>query len=708
MNLLDASTPALPSGTPPESVLLPLLGLAATLADCPCAWIARVEAGTLSLALSFGFDRLQDPAPRPGSADPPSEARPEAAPAADPRRLTDLAAAHALLAPGWLLVDDATADARFAAHAARLDGEPLRWIAGVPLAGPDGLAFGALCLADVEVRPLHPRQQLALQRLATSLVGLHAQARHDAAQARAAEQRAAATLAAQAAATRIAQGALNAAEARFRRLSESSPVGVFHADAEGRITFTNTPWQQMFGLSPQEALGTRWLETVHADDRSLVRQAWTQHTAGSAEFRLDFRVVHADGSVRVLRSSSRAVGSSPGQQGGFVGNVTDITEHLRTIDRLRASETFLDRTGRIANVGGWEYDLQTRRLLWSAQTARIHERLAGQVAQPDEALQYYAPEARTVIEAAVGEAARSGAPFDLELPVVTATGRPLWVRVFGEAERENGRIVRVVGAYQDITDRRLRQAELQQEQDLRIRVQAHALQLDRLLEERSRMLDVLAHEVRQPLNNASAALQSADTVLRSHQDPEASTRLLRAQRVVGQVMARIDNTLAAAELVAGGRPIERQDADIDTLIALAVADMPVGERERVRVERLTRTRTASMDLNLMRLALRNVLSNALDHSPRAEAVTVRVADSDDPLALLFDVADRGPGVGLDVLPHLFERGARGASVPGRPSLGLGLYIVRRVMELHGGRVELAANGPDGATMRLWLNQSGPE
>jgi signal transduction histidine kinase len=210
--------------------------------------------------------------------------------------------------------------------------------------------------------------------------------------------------------------------------------------------------------------------------------------------------------------------------------------------------------------------------------------------------------------------------------------------------------------------------------------------------------------VRQPLNNASAALQSAEAVLRGHDGPEASSRLVRAQRVVGQVMARIDNTLAAAELVAGGRPIVRQDTDIDTLIALAVADMPASDRARVLVERATHTRTASMDLNLMRLALRNVLSNALDHTPDGRPVTVRVSDSDDPLALLIDVIDQGPGVGTDVLPQLFQRGARGSSVPGRPSLGLGLYIVRRVMELHGGQVELADNSPQGATLRLWLTQ----
>lgn len=682
---------AAPADVPAPAVLVPLLKLAVQLAGCEAGWLVRVDGGVLTRVAAVGLDGLQDPWG-------------ELAPAAPGRGLVDLIGAHALLANLGLLVHDLTQDPRFAAHAAALNGQRLRWGAGLPLRGPDGLAFGALCLAHPASLTVELWHQDRVRQVVAALEALHAQCRQDALAARAFEQRLQASEAAHAAAARTAQGALHAAQARLQLLSESSPVGVFHTDAGGRITFTNARWQAMFALTPVQALGVRWLSTVHPEDVTDVRSAWQRHVEAAGDFRRDFRVVHPDGTQRVLSASSRAVNDAHGRATGFVGNVMDITEHLQTIERLRASESFLDRTGRIANVGGWEYDLQTGRLLWSAQTARMHARLAGEAASPLEALRAYPPDVRALVEAAVRDTALTGQPFDLELPVEGEGDRVQWVRVVGEAERENDRIVRVVGAFQDITDRRLRQAELEREQDQRLRVQAHARELDRLLDERSRMLDVLAHEVRQPLNNASAALQSAEAVLRGQDGPEASSRLVRAQRVVGQVMARIDNTLAAAELVAGGRPIVRQDTDIDTLIALAVADMPASDRGRVRVERATHTRTASMDLNLMRLALRNVLSNALDHTPAGRMVAVRVSDSDDPLALLIDVIDQGPGVGADVLPHLFQRGARGSSVPGRPSLGLGLYIVRRVMELHGGQVELAANSPQGATLRLWLTQ----
>ncbi|MDE2397401.1 MAG: PAS domain-containing protein [Burkholderiales bacterium] len=256
----------------------------------------------------------------------------------------------------------------------------------------------------------------------------------------------------------------------------------------------------------------------------------------------------------------------------------------------------------------------------------------------------------------------------------------------------------------EITNLKLTQAALAREHALRKQVERDARELDRLLRERSEMLDVLAHEVRQPLNNASAVLQRAGSALDKVGDAAATLQVRRAQAVMGQVLASIDNTLAATSLLARPNSISRLDTDIDLLVAVAVADMPAEGRERVRVERATSTRTASMDVGLMRLALRNLLSNALKYSPRETPVVVHLSDSDEPLALVIDVIDSGSGIPAELVPKVFDRGERARTAKGTPGHGLGLYIVRRVMELHGGSVELARNGPQGTTMRLVIQQ----
>jgi len=255
----------------------------------------------------------------------------------------------------------------------------------------------------------------------------------------------------------------------------------------------------------------------------------------------------------------------------------------------------------------------------------------------------------------------------------------------------------------EVTQLRQTQAALTREKQLRLQIEDHAAAMAALLQERTDMLYVLAHEVRQPLNNASAALQSTQSALASPHEALAPLQVARAQAVLGQVLASIDNTLAVAALLGRQDPIHREDTDVDTLIAVVIADMHASERGRIRVLRQSSIRTALMDMSLIRLALRNVLSNALKYSAPRTPVSVSVADSDEPLALVIDVSDTGLGIPIDLLPRLFSRGGKGNE--SSAGLGLGLYIVQQVMALHGGSVELIRNGPTETIFRLSINQS---
>ncbi|MEO9077825.1 MAG: diguanylate cyclase [Rhodanobacter sp.] len=120
--------------------------------------------------------------------------------------------------------------------------------------------------------------------------------------------------------------------------------------------------------------------------------------------------------------------------------------------KLSASEAFLERTGQLAGVGGWEFDLTTRTLFLSDETCRIHDLPPGY--QPDlgEAMNFYAEEARRLVRQAVDKAVADHEDWDLQLSLITAKGREKWVRTVGTVEYdEDGQPRCLTGALQDVT-----------------------------------------------------------------------------------------------------------------------------------------------------------------------------------------------------------------------------------------------------------------
>lgn len=352
----------------------------------------------------------------------------------------------------------------------------------------------------------------------------------------------------------------------------------------------------------------------------------------------------------------------------------------------------VDANGRLISVSD----------LWLAKLGYRREDVLGRASSD-----FLAPESRERSRGVVLPGLfRRGRCDNVHFQLIRADGSLMDVLLSSVLQRDaSGHALRSLSVMEDISETLERKAELKREHELRVELEQRAADLNSLLAERNEMLYVLAHEVRQPLNNASAVLQHAESTMKQRGEQMAAQRLQQAQGLLGDVLADIDNTLAVASLIAVAAPPELIDADIDTLVEIAVGDMALSDRGRVRVERRTMTRTASMDTGLMRLALRNLLSNALRYSPPGSPVTLGIADSDDPLALIFEVRDVGGGIAPDVLPRLFQRGARSARISRSSGHGLGLYIVRRVMEMHGGRAELMHSGPDGAVLRATLPQT---
>jgi diguanylate cyclase (GGDEF)-like protein/PAS domain S-box-containing protein len=260
------------------------------------------------------------------------------------------------------------------------------------------------------------------------------------------------------------QSKLEDAEERLRAILDNVLDGIVTIDGGGAIVSINPAVVKMFGYQAAELAGRNVKMLMPEPNRSnhdgyLSRYESTGQTRAIGVGR-ELEGLTKTGRTFPMELTVTEV-SFHGQR-MFVGLVRDITERKRQEEALRKSEDFLDRTGRLAAVGGWELDLGTHEVHWSAESCRLHGFEPGKRPTLEEAINLYAPEARPLVRAAVEKSTRDGDGWELVVPLIRADGRRIWASVVASVEFVEGKPARLVGAFQDVTARITEQHALQE------------------------------------------------------------------------------------------------------------------------------------------------------------------------------------------------------------------------------------------------------
>ncbi|MEO6251462.1 MAG: PAS domain S-box protein, partial [Luteimonas sp.] len=261
---------------------------------------------------------------------------------------------------------------------------------------------------------------------------------------------------------------------RLASILEATHAGAWEWDLRTGEMLVNKQWAAIFGYAATEMTSLSAsplrmlalpaggdasdikLKLTHPDDWQHVAERTSAYLSGARTlFDTESRMRHKDGHWVWVQMRGRI--SKRGEDGEplwMYGTLVDISERKDTERKLRESEAFLDRTGRVAGVGGWQVDLTTREIVWSEQTCIIHDVAPGYRPTLDEAIAFFREDQRETMKSAVRRAIDDGKGWDLELPLVTHKGRSIWVRIVGTVEREGGKPTRLIGAVQDITYRK--------------------------------------------------------------------------------------------------------------------------------------------------------------------------------------------------------------------------------------------------------------
>jgi len=257
---------------------------------------------------------------------------------------------------------------------------------------------------------------------------------------------------------RAAQAALAQSERQNKLILQSVGEGILGVDTNGRITFENPAALSMLGWAGHALVGRDVHEVVYGPGATCPGAACPyEQTMRDGQMRRvpDDTFVRKDGTALRVEYVCSPVTDEHGGTTGTVISFSDVTVDRRARDKLSESLSILRVAGRVARLGGWTIDLPGYQLTWSDENCAIHDVPPGYQPTLEEGIRYFLPEHRAQVRAMVEACARDGTPYEFELPKRTALGRLIWVRSVGEAVRgADGRIIRLQGAFQDITLRR--------------------------------------------------------------------------------------------------------------------------------------------------------------------------------------------------------------------------------------------------------------
>lgn len=232
--------------------------------------------------------------------------------------------------------------------------------------------------------------------------------------------------------------------------------GIITIDASGTIRTFNPEATRIFGYTAEEMIGRNVKMLMPPEDASTHDGHLRSHqVTGKSKVIGKGRELKGQRKDGTLFPMELAV-SRCDQLGQpiFIGVMRDISLRQQREQEMREARSFLERTGTLAGVGGWELGIGNQDLRWSAQTRALHDAPPDFVPSLADFIGLCTPDHRTVLREALDKALVQGFPVDLELPFVSYTGRPFWAHIVGSVEYEGECPVRLVGAFQDVTARK--------------------------------------------------------------------------------------------------------------------------------------------------------------------------------------------------------------------------------------------------------------
>ncbi len=507
----------------------------------------------------------------------------------------------------------------------------------------------------------------------------------------------------------------NESLARLALVAQKTTNAVVITDPAGIILWVNEGFTRISGYSSAEALGRKPGRLLQGPDTDPATANRLRNAIRSGN-PIDCEILNysKDGQTYWVQMRIDPVRDASGTVTHFIAIENDITRLRADRDLLREASSLLAAAGRLARLGHWHLDLPSRDVFWSTLVYEIHGIPPGTPIDAPQAINFFHPEDRPVIEAAVEAAVTRGPPFELELRLTHSSGNTVWIHIKGEARHDGDRITSVFGVVQDITAQKFNEATLLERnlalQAATTRAERLAIEAQAAVQAKADFLANMSHEIRTPMN---AVIGMTDLLLDTKLVPDQRDFADTIRAGGETLLSLINNILDFSKIDAGKLELEHAPLSLRDCVESAL-DLSVTPATAKGLDLLYWLEddvpgTIFGDITRLRQILVNLVGNAVKFTDKGEvlvtisripatpaapaAETSTGSSSATPSApqgpfLRFSVRDTGIGIPPERLDRLFKAFSQVDTSTTRKygGTGLGLTLCERLVTCMGGRI----------------------